>query len=140
MLKYRVYALCFFVLLLSACTGNSPAEIVLPTLAELPTENALPPEIEATRVAIEQTPVGINLSSVALNDTVTLVGVFSFDTTSGVGTLQTDDGVSVRVVLPPPLAQSFNGQRVQVSGQVIDVENLTVNGQNIAPFVEATLP
>jgi hypothetical protein len=137
--KYRIYALCFLVLLLAACTGGSPTEIVLPTVAAFPTDNSLPPAIDATRVANEQTSVESNLGDVAINDTVTLVGLFSFDAASGVSTVQTDDGQSVQLILPPPMAESFNGQRVQASGQVTDVENLTVSVQNIAPYAEATL-
>jgi hypothetical protein len=139
----RLPAIAFLCVAAAGCSGNNATEMVLPTIAALPTENVLPPDAESTRIANAQTPAGVSdLSSAAVNDTVTFIGTLNYDSASGIVTVQTDDGVSVQLIIPPPMAESFNGQRVQVSGQVTDTETLTVNLQNIAAVseIEVTLP
>ncbi|MFN8374709.1 MAG: hypothetical protein U0694_17740 [Anaerolineae bacterium] len=128
--------------LLASCTGPDATDIPLPTLAELPTENVLPPEVEATRAASEQTAApAANLSDYALNDTLNLEGVLSIDAATGVVTLRTDDGQTAALIVPPPLAQSLADQRVQLIGTVTDTgENLTLNVQSIVAAVTATTP
>ncbi len=123
----------------AACTG-SPTAAPLPTLAEMPTENALPPEVEATRIANQQAPIALSdLSSVTVGDDVTFEGVLSFDSATNIAVVQTDNGTRVTLSVPPPLAQPLTDQRVLVSGRVTATgESLAVDVQGIAPAAEIT--
>jgi hypothetical protein len=125
-------------LALAACDSGTPP--VLPTQAVLPTSAALPPDGQPTQTAAVAAPTqSIDLSSVAVNERVDFVGMLRIEATNGTASVQADDGTTVQLMVPPPVAQALVNQRVQVIGVVIALEPLTVEVESINAASSATL-